>query len=240
MNAYKQGGIMKIKVCELFQSIQGEGNLQGMPSIILRLTGCNLNCKWCDTQILLKDKKGIEYTDDMLLKVLESYHCSHVIITGGEPTIHADLNDLIKRIRDNGYYVTVETNATNRMDLDCDLVSMSPKLSNSVRYTEQDEGIISRYNNKRININAIQHYIRNNNYQIKFVCRGLQSDIDEVKEILKHIGEYDSTKVMIMPLADSREQLYFVQKELIRLCVKNNLRYANRLQLQVWNNEKEV
>ncbi len=230
---------MTINICELFQSIQGEGNLQGMPSVILRLTGCNLNCKWCDTQMLLKDNKGIEYTDEMLLKVLQGYNCSHIIITGGEPTINTNLNELIKILKDNGYYVTVETNATNIIDLDCNLVSMSPKLSNSVPFTKQDEDKLAEYNKQRININAIKHYIQNNNYQIKFVCRGLQSDIDEVKNILKLIGEYDSTKVMIMPLADSREQLYFVQKELIRLCVKNNLRYANRLQLQVWNNEKE-
>lgn len=231
---------MTIKVSELFKSIQGEGNLQGMPSIILRLTGCNLSCKWCDTQMLINQDKGIEYTDDMLLKVLESYNCSHIIITGGEPTINENLNELIKIIRDNGYYVTVETNATNIMNLECDLVSMSPKLSNSICYTEQDEVTISKYNNLRININAIKHYIHNNNYQIKFVCKDLQSDIDEVKDILMHIGEYDLTKVMIMPLADSREQLYLVQKELIRLCVENNLRYANRLQLQVWNNKEEV
>lgn len=231
---------MTVRVCELFKSIQGEGNLQGIPSIILRLTGCNLNCKWCDTQMLIKDNEGVDYTDDVLLKMLESYHCTHIIITGGEPTIHANLNDLIKLLRDNGYYVTVETNATNIMELDCDLVSMSPKLSNSVRDAEQEDGNTSKYINRRININAIKHYIKNNNYQIKFVCSALQRDIDEVKEILKQIGEYDLTKVMIMPLADSREQLYLVQKDIIRLCVENNLRYANRLQLQVWDNKKEI
>ncbi len=231
---------MKIRIRELFKTIQGEGIFQGIPSVILRLTGCNLNCEWCDTKKLLSDNKDIEYTDEMLLNILEDYGCSHVIITGGEPTIHSNLNELIWILKNKGYYVTVETNATNIMDLDCDLVSMSPKLSNSEKGILNEEKNISGYNTKHINFNAIKHYIRNNNYQIKFVCRALQQDIDEVKDVLMQIGEYDPTRVMIMPLANSREQLYLVQKAIIGFCIDNNLRYANRLQLQVWNNEEEI
>lgn len=50
---------MKIKVCEMFKTIQGEGKLQGVPSVMLRLIGCNLNCEWCDTEEVLKKNEGM-------------------------------------------------------------------------------------------------------------------------------------------------------------------------------------
>jgi 7-carboxy-7-deazaguanine synthase len=230
---------MEVYICEMFHSIQGEGRLQGVPSVILRLTGCNLNCEWCDTSDALKNNTTIKYTDKELLKELSKYKCSHVVITGGEPTLCKRINEWINLLKENGYVVTVETNATNYAQLNCDLISMSPKLSNSIPYSSKDEAVISSHNQKRININAIKNFIKHNDYQIKFVCNALQSDIDEVKEILEQIGTYDSTKVMIMPLADSRDELYVIQNNLVRLCIDNNLRYANRLQLQIWDNKEE-
>ncbi len=230
---------MKINVCEVFKSIQGEGRLQGVPSIILRLTGCNLNCDWCDTSDTLKNSVTITYTEDELIEMLAGYNCSHIVITGGEPTLFWEIEQLIGLLKANGYYVTVETNATKYIELKCDLVSMSPKLSNSIPYSKNNIDIIHQHNRRRINIEAIKHYVNTHDYQIKFVCRDLQSDFDEVRAILEQIGDYKRENIMIMPLAGSKLELEKVQKGLVRKCVENGIRYANRLQLQIWDNSIE-
>lgn len=230
---------MKIRICEVLKTIQGEGKLQGIPSVMIRLIGCNLNCEWCDTTEILKSNEIDIYNEEKLLEMLEYYHCSHVIITGGEPAICPELAQLTRLLKSNGYHITVETNGTLYVDFECDLISISPKLSNSIPYKSGDSHVIKQHNERRINITAIQNYIQAHDYQIKFVCRDLDSDFEEVKDILKQIRTYQLENIMIMPLADTKETLERVQRGIVRKCVKNGFRYANRLQLQIWNNVKE-
>lgn len=230
---------MEIKICEMFSSIQGEGALEGVPSVLVRLVGCNLNCDWCDTKEILQNGKYKIYTEDELLQKLSEYQCRHIIITGGEPLLFEQLENLISILRNQGYHVTIETNGTIRTDVHCDLVSISPKLSNSIPQSIKDEKEIEQYNQKRINTNAIRWFMDNNNYQLKFVASDRQEDFDEIKNVLRKIGEYDDEKVMVMPQADSIERLEEIQAEVASLCIKNKFRYANRLQLQIWRNENE-
>ena len=230
---------MRINICEMFHSIQGEGLLQGVPSVLVRLVGCNLSCDWCDTKDILQKGNYISLNEQKLLEKLAIYNCKHIILTGGEPTIYESLNDLIGVLHKNGYLVTVETNGTIQKELNCDLVSISPKLSNSIPQifkgtTEEEE-----YNRKRINIDAIRCHIQSGKYQIKFVVGDSQEDFDEVKDILEQIGDYDRERVLIMPQAATIERLNEIQAEVARLCICNNLRYSNRLQLQIWGNENE-
>ena len=86
----------------------------------------------------------------------------------------------------------------------------------------------------------IKKFIKNYDYQLKFVCRDLDSDFEEVKDILEKIGTYQLENVMIMPLADCKEELERIQRNMVRKCVKYGFRYANRLQLQIWDNSKEA
>lgn len=230
---------MNINVCEMFQSIQGEGILQGIPSVLVRLVGCNLSCDWCDTKEILNKGNYITLNEQELLERLSKYHCKYIIITGGEPTLFESLEQLISLLQNQGYHITIETNGTINTEIHCDLISISPKLSNSIPESIKSKEQIERYNQKRINIEAIRNYMRNNYYQIKFVVRDMQEDFDEIKEILDELGEYDEERILIMPQAASIEQLNKVQAEIVRLCILNNMRYANRLQLQVWRNENE-
>lgn len=231
---------MKIKVCEMFKTIQGEGKLQGVPSVMLRLIGCNLNCEWCDTEEVLKKNETVVYNEITLLSKLKSYHCSHIIITGGEPFICPELVKFTELLKSNGYHITVETNGTKYSDIKCDLVSMSPKLSNSIPFKSGNYHIIEQHNKKRINIQVIKKFIKNYDYQLKFVCRDLDSDFEEVKDILEKIGTYQLENVMIMPLADCKEEFERIQRNMVRKCVKYGFRYANRLQLQIWDNSEEA
>lgn len=82
-------------VCEIFDSIQGEGPNMGMPSTFIRLQGCNLNCDWCDSKYSWKAYlgKGMMTVDDILKEV----HYPHIVITGGEPLMQ-DLQPLLRGV----------------------------------------------------------------------------------------------------------------------------------------------
>jgi 7-carboxy-7-deazaguanine synthase len=100
-----------MKILEIFYSIQGEGKNQGRPAIFIRLAGCNLTCRWCDTPGA--HDPGVEWTtDDVVSKTGES-GCREVCITGGEPLLQAgELHDLLKKLSGQGYDIEIETNGT--------------------------------------------------------------------------------------------------------------------------------
>ncbi|MEK4477179.1 7-carboxy-7-deazaguanine synthase QueE [Paenibacillus sp. FSL R7-0048] len=223
----------KIGIYEMFASIQGEGLLQGIPSVLLRLVGCNLSCSWCDTQDFLQGGRGTYYSLEEIMDALAVYDCRNIVITGGEPFIHPELPLLTQELHQRGYHITIETNATLYQEVTCDLISMSPKLTNSV-VTEAD----GQKRNK-IDLETIRKFIANYSYQIKFVVSE-RDDMDEVASILAEVGDYDPFRVMIMPMAATIQELQRVQKKVLKMCIDHNMRYANRLQLQIWNNKSEI
>ena len=113
------------KIVDIFYSLQGEGTYSGVPSIFVRFSGCHLSCYFCDDE----KHKGefVEYSKESLLEQIQKYTCKQVVITGGEPSIY-DLNELIEYLKEQGYYVCVETNG---YDLDnvktADWITYSPK-----------------------------------------------------------------------------------------------------------------
>jgi 7-carboxy-7-deazaguanine synthase len=111
----------KLKVVEIFYSIQGEGANTGMPVIFIRLSGCNLKCWFCDTEW----DRHIEMSIPELLKSIEQYPCKNIIWTGGEPTLQ--LNDAILE-HFSEYYNCIETNGTNPVPAKIDYISCSPKV----------------------------------------------------------------------------------------------------------------
>lgn len=226
----------KIKISEIFMTIQGEGLLQGTPSIFIRLYGCNLSCKWCDTIYEKEYKEYQSLTIDEILKRISIYNTKYIVITGGEPLSNENIELLIDKLKERSYHITVETNATILRNIKCDFVSMSPKLSNSNPYSEEDAKYID-YEQKRINYEAINYYIKNYKYQIKFVVSG-KEDINEIREILHKIKKYDDLRVLVMPQSSSKQDLEKKQKDIINLCIINGVRYGNRLQLQVWDTDE--
>ena len=99
-----------LRVTEIFHSIQGESTHAGRPCAFVRLTGCNLRCRWCDSEYTFSGGKRMSI-DDVVGKV-NSYRCNLVEITGGEPLAQAESLDLIKRFCDDGYEVLIETSGS--------------------------------------------------------------------------------------------------------------------------------
>ena len=96
-----------LTVNEIFHSIQGESTLAGVPCVFVRLTACDLRCRWCDTPYAFHE--GRKQSVDEVVAQVEAYGCPTVEITGGEPLLQADVIPLMSRLLARGYRVMVET-----------------------------------------------------------------------------------------------------------------------------------
>lgn len=147
----------KLPIIELFTSIQGEGLYAGVPSVFVRVTGCNLRCIFknsiCDTPYSSFNPEKPKFTvEDVAKEFIDHPKVNHLVITGGEPTLY-DLDSFIDELRgilketgtDRAYNIeiTIETNGTNeiskRLLNDLGLISISPKLSTSCPSEEEIE-----------------------------------------------------------------------------------------------------
>lgn len=100
-----------MKIAEIFKSLQGEGQNQGKPCLFIRLAGCNLNCRWCDTPA--SQSGGMEMSLDSVLEQVWRINPPYVCITGGEPLIQADdLEHLLASLSRRGARIDIETNGT--------------------------------------------------------------------------------------------------------------------------------
>ncbi|MBF0229751.1 MAG: radical SAM protein [Desulfamplus sp.] len=107
---------MTLNICEIFYSIQGESTFAGLPCVFVRLMGCNLNCRWCDTLYAKEGDVATQMEITEIINKVESFGCNLVEITGGEPLIQKETPILIDTLINNGYQVLVETNGSISID----------------------------------------------------------------------------------------------------------------------------
>ncbi|HET6617228.1 MAG TPA: radical SAM protein [Gemmatimonadota bacterium] len=98
---------MPLRVNEIFHSIQGESTHAGRPCVFVRLTYCNLRCRYCDTEYAFFE--GIERPLDDIVSEVGRYGCRLVEVTGGEPLIQRETIALLERLLDAGHEVLLET-----------------------------------------------------------------------------------------------------------------------------------
>src|SRR2546425_6820893 len=168
-----------VKIAEIFYSLQGEGSLVGVPSVFVRTSGCNLRCAWCDTSYTSWRPEGEECSLDEILEQVAAHPAQHVVVTGGEPMIAPEIVPLTERLRVLGPHITIETAGTVFAPVECDLMSISPKLGNSTpegRWAAQHERL-------RIQPEILRRLISSYDYQLKFVM-ARPEEIDEVRAIL--------------------------------------------------------
>ena len=101
-----------MQISEIFYSIQGEGRLAGVPSVFIRTSGCNLRCVWCDTPYTSWQPEGTVWPIAKILREVARYANRHVVITGGEPLLARQLQELTDKLKQSGAHVTIETAAT--------------------------------------------------------------------------------------------------------------------------------
>ncbi len=215
--------------------MQGEGFLAGVPSVFVRLAGCPLRCRWCDTKYAWDQRAGQDYTITDIVQTVQRWPCKFIVITGGEPMIKSDLPQLVRQLRAADKHITIETAGIAYIpDMPCDLISISPKLSNS---TPEDSKLAAIHKDSRLDIGILRELIDNYNYQLKFIV-DLETDLPEIQQTLEKIGNVDFKKVMLMPQAATREELLAKSSMVAEICKHTGFIFCQRLQILLWNNEK--
>ncbi len=110
-------------IVEIFESLQGEGANTGMPAIFIRFGKCNLTCPWCDTPY----NEFKPFTFAQILQKVRAFSAKNIIITGGEPTIQPRLSLLLDQLKQDGYFLAIETNGLKTVPAQIDYIAASPK-----------------------------------------------------------------------------------------------------------------
>ena len=227
-----------MKISELFFSIQGEGELTGVPSVFVRTSGCNLRCRWCDTKYASWKPEGENVTINDLLEKVCSYPARHVVISGGEPMIAKGIKDFTRLLKESGKHITIETAGTIAPNgIQCDLASLSPKLSDSTpKEGDISKEWIDRHESKRLDYGILSEWVNSYNFQLKFVV-SKEEEIKEIQNVITRIeGKILPEKVLLMPEGIDPDTLRSRYDLLIDLCKENGYRFCNRLHIDLFGN----
>ena len=175
---------MALQVNEIFYSVQGESTYAGRPCVFVRLTGCNLRCRWCDTAYAFYD--GETLTVEQVLERVRAYKCPLVEITGGEPLLQDEVHFLIDRLLLEGYEVLVETGGS------LDVGRLDPRVVKIVDLKAPGSGM-DRLNN----LDNLQYLDRKD--QIKFVVAD-RRDYEWAKRIMAEHALAEKAQVLFSPV----------------------------------------
>ncbi|MBN1795201.1 MAG: 7-carboxy-7-deazaguanine synthase QueE [Sedimentisphaerales bacterium] len=217
-------------VNEIFYSLQGEGGLAGVPSVFIRLAGCPLKCKWCDTSYAFSYDAGEDLSVEQIIEKVKAFNCNHFVVTGGEPLVDSDLTeraglrDLLDELKRQGGHITIETSGVVFVGgLACDLMSISPKLENAGLKTPVD-------------LDTLQQLIIEYDCQFKFVVES-EKDISEIQRIVGSLAGIDRDRVFLMPQAKSRNEYLERAPQVSKWCLEYGFTFSPRLQVVLWDNE---
>jgi 7-carboxy-7-deazaguanine synthase len=223
-----------LKIAELFYSLQGEGSLVGVPSVFIRTSGCNLRCSWCDTPYTSWQPEGVDLTLRQILDEVRAHPARHVVVTGGEPMIAPEILPLTEQLRDLGLHITIETAGTVFHPVACDLMSISPKLSNSTpegRHAAQHERL-------RIQPAVLAELMERYDYQLKFVIEKA-ADVVEARELAESLGA-DRERIILMPEGTDPASLRERALWLAEICKEEGFRFSPRLHVDLYGNRRGV
>lgn len=208
-----------MKICEIYESIQGESTFTGLPFLFIRLTGCNLRCNYCDTVYAYEE--GIEYTLDELLKIIKRYKQRRIAITGGEPLFQKETILLLNILIEQNYFVSLETNGS---------ISISDVPESVVIVMDiKTPGSGQNSFNYWQNIDLLRPYD-----EIKFVITN-KNDFLWAADVIKKYNLDKRFQVLISP-----EASYKHKKKLVSWLLKSNLDIRLQLQMHkiIWKKNK--
>ena len=180
-----------MKINEIFYSIQGESTLIGKPVIFIRTSGCNVRCKYCDTEYAFEKGESILPVD--IVGNIKKYPCKSVCITGGEPLVQTEqLLNLIKTLKHWRYYVSLETNGTIPITYglkEVDKIVMDIKCPSS--------GIVINENVTELNVQALDL----DKDEIKFVVSPSHCEPNDLRFVEKWLKKIPKDiKITISPV----------------------------------------
>lgn len=251
-----------MRVAELYRSIQGEGRLTGTESIFVRASGCNLRCTYCDTPFASWNPEGADVAvDDLAERIVEmaavpceetvlgvprdsfgpepSKSCRHVVLTGGEPMLFAELIPLCERLRNEGLHITIETAGTLYLPLACDLMSISPKTANSTPDANEYPKWHARHERTRHAPDVIRRLVTEYTYQLKFVVSEPR-DLDEIEAWLEEFPEIDWENVLMMPEGVNRVRLESIASWLQSRCQQLGFGFCPRRHIEWFGTSRQT
>ena len=265
-----------LPVLELYTAVQSEGSRQGYPTIVVRTTGCTHRCYfgeggWCDSwQTSIHPEKG-GYTFNNIIEMYDKHpHIKEMMLTGGSPTMHpAVVNELTNFAKDRGIVITMETEGSHYLETDypLDLLSLSPKFSNSVPVVgvltpqgkEVDEKMIKTHNRLRMNVDAISQSINyHKEFHLKPVIDKNLSMLAEVEQFIENLTDalfemkfkdyttrdevfkHVKDRVWCMPAGDDREPLFESYPVVMNMCRDKGYKFTGRAHIIAFSKQRYV
>ena len=223
-----------MRVAEIYLSVQGEGRHTGEASVFVRASGCNLRCWYCDTAYASWQPEGDDLSVDEIVTRVCQLEAEHVVLTGGEPMLFAELVPICRHLKEAGKIVTIETAGTLHLSLACDLMSISPKLSNSAPARGEKGragGWDLRHEQTRHAPSVIRRLVDEYDYQFKFVI-DTPDDCDEVAEYLRAFPEVPRHHVWLMPQGTDVASLERIGDWLEPYCRRNGYHFCPRKHIE--------
>jgi 7-carboxy-7-deazaguanine synthase len=208
----------RLRITEIFYSLQGESSFVGLPTVFIRLTGCPLRCDYCDTAYAFSGGQWMQVAD--ILQQIKQYNATTVCVTGGEPLAQRSCCDLLKQLCDTGYQVSIETSGS----IDISQVDTRVVRVMDIKTPASGEESKNKYEN-------IQHLMQKD--EVKFVLCD-RADYDWAKAVLEQYHLLDKTQVLFSPVHEgvSPGDLadWIIHDQI-------NVRFQFQLHKFLWNNE---
>ncbi|MCF6252256.1 MAG: 7-carboxy-7-deazaguanine synthase QueE [Methylococcaceae bacterium] len=205
-----------LKITEIFYSLQGETNTVGLPTVFVRLTGCPLRCSYCDTAYAFSGGKKQTLTE--VVKQVDQYQTRYVTVTGGEPLAQFACHELMTRLLDKGYVVSLETSGA------MDISSVDPRVVKvmDLKTPSSDESEKNLYQN-------IENLTEKD--QVKFVIANTE-DYLWSKSVMDKYELSDHCEILFSPVTGQMNPTELAEK-----IIQDNLpvRFQIQLHKYLWN-----
>jgi len=208
----------RLRITEIFYSLQGESSFVGIPTVFVRLTGCPLRCGYCDTAYAFSGGDWMELAD--VLQQVREYKAAYVCVTGGEPLAQRSCGELLSALCDEGYSVSIETSGA------MDVCNVDPRVYRVMDIKTPGSGEESK--NRYENIQCLTQ-----SDEVKFVLCG-REDYDWAKTVIEEHKLIDKCQVLLSP-----EHVGVQPSDLADWIIEDklNVRFQFQLHKYLWNNE---
>tara|TARA_R110001592_G_scaffold26674_6_gene99571 strand:+ start:4129 stop:4905 length:777 start_codon:yes stop_codon:yes gene_type:complete len=246
-----------LPVLELYRCVQSEGSRFGRPTIAVRTTGCTHRCYfgeggWCDSfYTSIHPERGTFNFNDIIKIYEDNPHIKEMMLTGGSPTMHPTLvNELTHFACEMGILITIETEGSHFLQTDypIDLISLSPKFSNSIpaigavtpKGKVADEKMIRQHNKFRLNKSEIKKTLEyHKDYHYKPVWDGTDENLREIEEFRVDM-DIPKDKTYIMPAGDTRKTLIEMYPKVFEMCAERGYNMTGRDHIIAFDTERGV